>query len=367
MKKYYKYLVLLLVPFFLGLGTSRYGPWWGLREQATTPDTPSNGIKIYADANNNLFSLHESGSTTQLNSPNSLGDPTSIGTLSVGSGSITDSSGAVDFGNENLSTTGTFSAGNSYFSDYIYHTGDTDTAWYFRADRATLYAGGRTLIDAVEVGANTYMYLGYDGANAVDVSIGPNAAISIEGSDGIVTLQNVLRTATSKWYYCKYIDAIAISPGGSGATLAVPDTNTLGGYQLDAANEYVYFDARTCSNWDAASDLYVKITFEVNVDNSGGNAGDTVDLSLLSYFKGDGETSNKSQTNEIATTVGQSAQYKQFTSTHTIDYDDPNNTVDTNDVFAVRVNLETDTSEVDNIIINFIVFTYQTKKVHVEI
>jgi len=35
----------------------------------------------------------------------------SAGTLTVGSGSITDSSGAIDFGNENLATTGTLSAG----------------------------------------------------------------------------------------------------------------------------------------------------------------------------------------------------------------------------------------------------------------
>ncbi len=223
------------------------------------------------------------------------------------------------------------------------------------------------MIDAVEVGANTYLYLGYDGSNAIDVSIGPNAAIFVEATDGVVTLQNVLRTATSKWYYCKYVDSFSVSPGGSGATLTVPDTNTLGGYQLDAANEYLYFNARTCSNWDAASDLNVKITFEVNTDNSGGNAGDTVDLSLLAYFKGDGETSCKSQTLETANTVGASAQYKQFTSIHTIDYDDPNDTVDANDVFVFRINLETDTSEVDNIMVNFIVFNYQTKQIHVEI
>lgn len=331
MKHKYKILILLVcLPAMLGgVWGVRYGPWWGMREQNAVPDTPNNGVKIYADASNNLHSLHETGDTSKLNLINS--------------------------------------SGQLEIDEYAIHTGDADTAWRFRSDRVTLYAGGRTMMDAVEIGANTYLYVGYDGANAIDVSIGPNAAIAIEATDGVVTLQNVLRTATSKWYYCKYIDAISVSAGGSGASLTVPTANTIGGYKLDAAGEYLYFDARTCSNWDAASDLIVKITFEVNVDNSGGNAGDTVDLSLLSYFKGDGDTSCKSQTIETANTIGTSAQYKQFTSNHTIDYDDPNNTVDTNDVFAFRINLETDTSEVDDIVINFIIFTYQTKQVHVEI
>lgn len=182
-----------------------------------------------------------------------------------------------------------------------------------------------------------------------------------------ITISGVLRTDPSNWYCCKYIDVISVSPGGSGSTLTIPDTNTLGGYQLDASNEYLYSDGRACSNWDTNSNLDVIITFEVNVDNSGGNITDTVDLSLLAYYKGNGDTANKTQTVEIATIVGQSARYKQFISTHSIDYDLVSNVVDSNDLISFRINLETDTSEVDNIIVNFIIFRYKTGKVNIEI
>ena len=102
-------IIFICIPLLVGFVTSRYGPWWGFKEQASVPDTPSDGVKIYADSNNNLYSLHENGSSYKLNvsDPNGgLTDPTIIGTLSLGSGSVTDSSGAISFGDENLTTTG---------------------------------------------------------------------------------------------------------------------------------------------------------------------------------------------------------------------------------------------------------------------
>jgi len=184
---------------------------------------------------------------------------------------------------------------------------------------------------------------------------------------GVHKFDAPIRTSASEWYYCKYIDAMNLSSGGSGATQVTPDANTIGGYQLDAATEYLYFNGIVRSNWDGASDLKVDVVFEVNVDNTAGADTDTVDLALLTYYKGDGETSNKTQTVEVATTVGQSARYKQFTATFTIDWDLTDNVVQVGDIFAFRLNLETDTSEVDNVIINFVRFYYQTKMPQPEI
>lgn len=45
-----------------------------------------------------------------------VADPLTIGTLTVGSGSITDSGGSISFGNENLTTTGTLDAGQTTLS-----------------------------------------------------------------------------------------------------------------------------------------------------------------------------------------------------------------------------------------------------------
>lgn len=181
------FILLLLVPCLMA---ATFGPWVGLREQATTPTVSSNGVKLYVDSSNDLYSLHENGTSYQLNTydPNTgLTDPTSIGTLTLGSGSITDSSGAISFGNENLSTTGSMTMASSYLDGYMYRSStDNNTAYYFRDDRYTLYTGSLTMIDAYET-SQDYLYLGYDGASDIDVSIGANAAVFVEGSSGDTT------------------------------------------------------------------------------------------------------------------------------------------------------------------------------------
>lgn len=183
----------------------------------------------------------------------------------------------------------------------------------------------------------------------------------------ILTDDGEIRFDGSVYWFCKYIDALSMAVGASGATWTSPDSNTLGGYRLDSVTEYLYCNAKVCKNWDEASDLEVIVFWECNVDNSGGNVGDTVDLLLNCYFKGDAETAIKTQVLEEAVTVGQSPQYKQFKTTFTIDYDDGSNPVDVDDLFSFRLNLETDTSEVDNIIVNFIILRYKTEKIHIEV
>lgn len=173
--------------------------------------------------------------------------------------------------------------------------------------------------------------------------------------------------ATSLWWYTKCLEAINVSPGASGATFTPPDANTLGGYQLDVATEYLYWGCHVHTHWDAASDLETKITFEVNVDNTEGGDGDTVDLVVVCNYKGDAETAIKTQTIEVATVVGKSAQFKQFVATFTLNYDLVDHVVQVGDKIAFRVNLETDTSEVDDVIINHIIFRYKTAKMDPEV
>lgn len=173
---------------------------------------------------------------------------------------------------------------------------------------------------------------------------------------------------TSKWWYCSYIDMLEVAAGGSGATWTAPDANSIGGYRLNIDTEYLYFGARVCPNWDAASDLRMGIVFEVNVDNTGGLVTDTVDLQLLCYYKGQGDTSSKTQTLEEVTVVGQSPQYKTFQTLFTIDYNPGGgNDVEVYDVFSFRLNLETDTSEVDDIIANFAAFAFRTAEGFIQV
>ncbi len=183
----------------------------------------------------------------------------------------------------------------------------------------------------------------------------------------ILTDDGEIQFVDSVYWENRHFDVFGLSPGASGAQWTAPDANTLGGYQLDAATEYLYVDGDVCSDYDGESDLEVKVSFEVNVDNSGGNVGDTVDLKLVCYYKGSGDAANKTQTLEEAVVVGQSPQYKQFVATFTIDWDAADNVVEAGDKLNMVLNLETDTSEVDNIIINHIHLRYKKKKVGCEV
>jgi len=175
--------------------------------------------------------------------------------------------------------------------------------------------------------------------------------------NGVVTVGS-LEASTSVWYYHQQFDGQTLNPGGSGATLVPPDGNSIGGYQLDADTEKLYFSTDIHDNWDEVSDLEVTIGFDINV--AGGAGSDTVDLQLLAYMKGLGEAATKLQTLEIATIVGTAVQYTSFSVTFLVDYADGSSPIDPGDKVGMILNLETDTSEVDNIIITHIETKYKT-------
>jgi hypothetical protein len=65
--------------------------------------------------------------------------------------------------------------------------------------------------------------------------------------------------------------------------------------------------------------------------------------------------------------VGQCAQWTQFKHEFTIDYNPGGgNDVDAGDIFSLILNLETDTSEVDDITINDVSYYYHTTHVGIE-
>lgn len=156
------------------------------------------------------------------------------------------------------------------------------------------------------------------------------------------------------------------NPGASGATFVNASANTTGGWRLTNAAWHLRGQSDVHSDWDGVSDLMVGVNFMVNVDNTAGGVGDTVDLRLNAYYKGSGDTATKTQAVEVATVVGQSAQYKQFRTEFTIDYDTVSNVVEVGDVISFVLNLETDTSEVDDIVVTSMEFWYNTTHVGIE-
>ena len=121
---------------------------------------------------------------------------------------------------------------------------------------------------------------------------------------GLLQTPGRIRAKNLVWWHEHDLFATSLSQGASGATETAPDANTLGGWQLNAAGETLYYGAHMEVDWGAASDVEVNIWFEVNVDNTAGAGGDTVDLQLVVRYKGEGDTAIKSQTLENAVVVG---------------------------------------------------------------
>ncbi len=180
--------------------------------------------------------------------------------------------------------------------------------------------------------------------------------------DGVVLIPDRLRSNHPVWWREHHYTIFSISPGASGAVETPPDANTLGGWQLNVDTEKLFYNCHVHEDWSADSDLEAHVIFEVNVDNTGGNVGDTVDLQLIARMKGDAETAVKTQTLEIATVVDQSAQYKQFEAIFLVDFDSGTDPLDVGDLVTFELNLETDTSEVDDIVVNHVMCRYRSKK-----
>jgi len=78
-------------------------------------------------------------------------DTLTAGTLTIGSGSIVDSSGAISFGNENLSTTGTAATGALTASDSIrVNDGDNDLLLEGRTDGGSVAGLGASNISVID-------------------------------------------------------------------------------------------------------------------------------------------------------------------------------------------------------------------------
>lgn len=184
--------------------------------------------------------------------------------------------------------------------------------------------------------------------------------------EGYFKTSDEIRTATSLYRRYYHIALGAANPGASGATWVVASANTTGGWRLTNAAWLIRGQADVHADWDGASDLTVSVNFMVNVDNTGGADADTVDLKLVAYYKGVGDTACKTQTVETVTTVGKSAQYKQFKASFTIDWDYAANVVEAGDIISLVLNLETDTSEVDDIVVTSMEFYYPTTHLGIE-
>jgi len=204
-------------------------------------------------------------------------------------------------------------------------------------------------------------------ANILDITDSDDVSFVSVAADGLTLVKNVIRGTTSLWWHSMHAEISSINPGGSGATWVPDDANTAGGWQLNADTEILEVRSDAHSDWDGASDIEVKIVYEVNVNNTEGGEGDTVDFKVVAHYKGVGDVACKTQTQEEACIVGQSAQYKQFTCTITLNWDETDNVIEVGDKITFQINLETDTSEVEDVIVNHVHTRYKTAQIGPEV
>jgi len=184
--------------------------------------------------------------------------------------------------------------------------------------------------------------------------------------NGNITVVGTARhsTAAKRRYY--HLPLGSANPGSSGPTWVPADANTTGGWRLTNASWLVRGQADIHADWDGASDIKVGLQFMVNVNNTGGADTDTVDIKLVARYKKSGDTAVRTQTVENAVVVGKSAQYKQFSTEFTIDWDAAGNVISSGDAISININLETDTSEVDDIVITSMELYYNTTHIGIE-
>ncbi len=157
-------------------------------------------------------------------------------------------------------------------------------------------------------------------------------------------------------YWHEYnVGASSISKGGSGATLINPNISTLGGYRLDDITEALYFTTHIEDDWDGFTRAIVEIAFEVNVDNTAGLDTDAVQFQVECWHKYPGEYGNGVNSHEGNTVIGKSDQHQLFVQ------EMPIHDIGTDQVITMRINLNTITSDITNVIVNYVEFKYQTK------
>jgi hypothetical protein len=156
-------------------------------------------------------------------------------------------------------------------------------------------------------------------------------------------------------YWHEYnFDVYEISPGSSGATFIAPNVSSLGGWQFNGITEYLFFSAHIEDDYDELTNGILEVSFEVNDDNSGGNDTDVVKFQLEVWHKIEGENGCTVESLTGSTVVGKATQHDLFIQDITI----PNLRLGEN--ISFRINLDTITGDVTDVIINYMELKYQT-------
>lgn len=164
------------------------------------------------------------GAFTTLTSSSTTSFPTgtTIGNLTLANGSITDSSGAISFGNENLTTTGTLSAGAT-------------TVTSLNASDGNITNVGNIALDSISSDAGTTITVTL-GSDAGDDLIVGSSYLRVHGDTGNVTLNTATEPSGSSTTGGSFISDIADAGQASPSIVQwVDSSNIAHGMTLQAA------------------------------------------------------------------------------------------------------------------------------------
>lgn len=213
---------------------------------------------------------------------------------------------------------------------------------------------------------STQLKLSFDATDNATFAVDTAGDLTITASGDEIKVADWVRHTSASYRRYYHLDLASFDPGASGATWIEAGANGIGGWQLNASVETLQSKVDTHADWDGASDPKLEIRFQINTASS---ENDTVDLKVVTYYMGTGDSSTKTQTVEVATNVGDGgikAQYTMFVVEVPLNWDETDNNIVAGDCIAFQINLETDTSEVDDITLNAITFHYNTTHTGIE-
>ena len=143
-----------------GTMTGATGSMFGTLTVADGSLTDSSGAISFGDENLSTSGTLAAGNTTISGTVSSSGTMTAatgsqIGNMTLADGSITDSSGAISFGDENLSTTGTLDAANTVINGTLSASGNTELDGTLAVDGAATFNSIATMLSGSQLSSDS--------------------------------------------------------------------------------------------------------------------------------------------------------------------------------------------------------------------
>jgi hypothetical protein len=172
----------------------------------------------------------------------------------------------------------------------------------------------------------------------------------IIGDEGDITAKQLA------FWHCRYSTAFALGKS-RGVVEVEPNSQTLGGYQLDANNDYIHAHGRTCGNWPSDGTTVAKVGFETADDNQGGNETDIIRFQATARWKGDRSHIMHEQSSIADLEIGQAHQWTHF---H-IALDLSNMTLIREASISVTIAFLRTQSAINKVIVNHLAIAYETR------